>query len=93
MKLSIAETGLSKNDVVGFNRPFCRAWFWLTPAEPLASWLDVDGTPNADGVRKASQVRKTIVLIPLRTARLLLCHLVSYVGQGIVPCLFESHGP
>src|SRR6266513_1246053 len=90
MKLSIAEIGLS-NDVVGFKRPFCRTW--LTHAETLASWLDVDGTPNADGVRKASHVTKTIALIALPTVRLLLCHLVSYVGQASPPCLFESHGP
>src|SRR6266566_4180801 len=51
---------MTKNDVVGLNRPFCRAWFLLTPAESLASWLDVDGTPNADGVRVSARTKRTL---------------------------------
>jgi hypothetical protein len=49
----------------------------LTLAGWLASWLDVKGAPNADGVRKASHATKTIALTAVRSACLLLCHLIS----------------
>src|SRR6267143_732160 len=63
----------------------------LTPADYLASWLDVHATSNTFGVRKASHATKTTAVIALRSPRLLLCRHVSLVGQGSAPRLFHSH--
>ena len=51
----------------------------------MASWLDVVGSTNVDGARKASHATETTALTALHSGYLLLGPLASYVGRGTRP--------
>src|SRR5438045_9743256 len=87
MKRSITEIGM-----VRLPASSARLFqLWLTLLGRLASWLDVVGSTNVDGARKASHATETTALTALHSGYLLLCPVASYVGRGTRPSLFSIH--
>src|SRR3989440_10880990 len=81
MKRSITEIGM-----VRLPASSARLFqLWLTLLGRLASWLDVVGSTNVDGARKASHATETTALTALHSGYLLLGPLASYVGRGTRP--------
>src|SRR2546429_9904200 len=93
MKRSITEIGM-----VRLPASSARLFqLWLTLLGRLASWLDVVGSTNVDGARKASHATETTALTALHSGYLLLGPLASYVGRGtrrLFSCLIpHAWGP